>query len=168
MDVKRVNPFIEAFSAVMPQLGFSEVKTGSLSVKSKEIGCSGIVIVLGLLGDFKGNVAYIMETEAAKKIASVMMMGMPVEEIDEMAGSALSELSNMLTANAATCLDNIGVRLRFRTADAARGRKHVRTDELGPGALRRASGGPASRWRSTWRLKSKREAEKGACRATFI
>ncbi len=115
MDVKRVNPFIEAFSAVMPQLGFSEVKTGSLSVKSKEIGCSGIVIVLGLLGDFKGNVAYIMETEAAKKIASVMMMGMPVEEIDEMAGSALSELSNMLTANAATCLDNIGVSIEIST-----------------------------------------------------
>ena len=37
-----------------------------------------------------------------KKIASAMMMGMEVKEFDEIAQSAISELSNMLTANAST------------------------------------------------------------------
>ena len=47
--------------------------------------------------------------EGAKKIASTMMMGMPVDELDEMAKSALSELSNMLTANASINFSNDGI-----------------------------------------------------------
>jgi chemotaxis protein CheX len=44
-----------------------------------------------------------------------MMMGMPVENLDEMAQSALSELSNMLTANAATNLTAMGYEVDIST-----------------------------------------------------
>ncbi len=50
-----------------------------------------------------------------KKIASKMMMGLPVEELNEMAQSALSELSNMLTANASINFSNIGVNVNIST-----------------------------------------------------
>jgi len=64
---------------------------------------------LGIVGDKKGNVAYAIDTEGAKQIASIMMMGMPVDELDDMAKSAISELSNMLTANAAINFSNDNV-----------------------------------------------------------
>ncbi len=121
MDVKRVNPFIESFKSVMPQLGFGAVTIGRLSVKTKEVNCNGVVIVLGLLGDIKGNVVYRMQTEDAKKIASTMMMGLPIEEFDEIASSALSELTNMLTANAATCFYNIGISIEISTPTMLQG-----------------------------------------------
>ena len=121
MDVKYVNPFIESFQAVMPQLGFNEISIGKLSAKSKEVNCNGVVIVLGLLGGIRGNVVYTMQTEDAKKIASTMMMGMPVEEFDEMAGSALSELTNMLTANAATLFCNLGITVEISTPTMLQG-----------------------------------------------
>ena len=76
------------------------------SWKNRKIVASGIVLTLGIVGDKKGNVAYAIDTEGAKQIASIMMMGMPVDELDDMAKSAISELSNMLTANASINLSN--------------------------------------------------------------
>lgn len=115
MDIKYVNPFIESFATVMPQLGFSNVSKGSLSAKGKELISSGIIIVVGIVGSIKGNVVYVLEMDNAKKIASTMMMGMPVTELDDMARSALSELTNMLTANAATYFSNQNIPIDIST-----------------------------------------------------
>ena len=109
MDVKFVNPFIESFRNVMSQLGFSDIKTGKLTVKEKTFSGKGVVITVGIVGQITGNIAYVIDTENAKKVASQMMMGMPVEELDPMSRSALSELSNMLSANAATSFSNLDV-----------------------------------------------------------
>lgn len=75
----------------------------------------GILINLGIVGDIKGNIVYNIEGENGKKIASKMMMGLPVEKLNEMAQSALSELSNMLTANASINFSNIGVNVNIST-----------------------------------------------------
>lgn len=115
MDVKHVNPFVESFTSVMPQLGFSQVGIGKLSKKNKEVKNTGVLIILGVVGDIRGNVVYAMEMDVAKKIAETMMMGMAVEELDEMAQSALSELANMLTAHAATAFANIGTAIDIST-----------------------------------------------------
>ena len=109
MDVKYINPFIESFATVMPQLGFASTQKAGIGVKGKEIISSGVVIVLGIVGEIKGNIVYAMDFDSAKKIASTMMMGMPVEELDDMSNSALSELSNMLTANASINFSNDGI-----------------------------------------------------------
>ncbi|OYO51496.1 chemotaxis protein CheX, partial [Lachnotalea glycerini] len=115
MDIKYINPFIASFTTVMPQLGFNSIKKGNLSVKGKELISSGVIIVVGIVGAIKGNIVYVLDKEHAKKIASTMMMGMPVEELDEMAKSALSELTNMLTANAATCFSTSGIPIDIST-----------------------------------------------------
>jgi chemotaxis protein CheX len=109
MDVKYVNPFIEAFHSVMPQLGFCDVQTGEMSAKTKEVAATGVLVIVGIVGDVEGNVVYFTDIESAKKIASTMMMGAPVDEFDEMAESALSELTNMLTATATTVLASSGI-----------------------------------------------------------
>lgn len=126
MDVKNVNPFIESFTTVMPQLGFAQTKKGNLSLKDMELVTSGVVILVGIVGDIKGNVVYSLDIESAKKVASTMMMGMPVDEFDEMSKSAISELANMLTANAATIFSNIGTRIDISTPTLLHGdRKSV-------------------------------------------
>jgi Predicted inhibitor of MCP methylation, homolog of CheC len=125
MDVKHVNPFIESFASVMPQLGFSEVKKGNLSVKGQELNGNGVIIIVGIVGEIRGNIVYSIEIENAKKIASTMMMGMPVNEFDEMAKSALSELTNMLTANAATCFSTIGITIDISTPTLLHGENMV-------------------------------------------
>jgi len=108
LDAKLINPFIASFNHVMQQMGFSTIKTGTLSVKGRELEAEGLVLVVGLVGDLKGNIVYIMDEAIARQIASKMMMGMPVPEMDTMARSSLSELSNMLSAHAATGITALG------------------------------------------------------------
>lgn len=106
----------------MPQLGFSDMQIGQLSVKNREVIGSGVLIVLGIVGDIRGNVVYMLKTEDAMKIASIMMMGEPVEEFDDMAGSALSELTNMLTATAATHFYELGIKIDISTPTLLQGK----------------------------------------------
>lgn len=114
MDVKYINPFIESFDSIMPQLGLSNVQTGDLSVKTKEVITSGVLVLVGIVGDIKGNVAYRIDIEDAKKIAGTMMC-MEVSEFDDMAKSAISELANMLTATAATAFASSGISIDIST-----------------------------------------------------
>ncbi|MBU3112332.1 chemotaxis protein CheX [Clostridium lacusfryxellense] len=111
MDVNHINPVLEAFNIIMPQLGLNNIQKNGVSVKGKYIKSIGVVIIIGIIGDVKGNIIYGMSVDTAKKIASVMMMGMPVDNFDELPQSAISELVNMLTANVAMNFskDNIDV-----------------------------------------------------------
>lgn len=121
MDVKYINPFIQAFTAVMPELGFGDVQMGTLRGKGKEITGSGVFVILGIVGAIRGNAVYAIDIESAKQIASVMMMGAPVDEFDDMASSAISELTNMLTANAATAFADSGILIDISTPTMLQG-----------------------------------------------
>ena len=115
MDAKLVNPFVDAFATVMPQLGFPEPKRLKMGVKTKNAVSLGVAVIVGFTKQIRGNVVYNMSEDTAKFIASTMMMGMPVAEFDAMAQSAISELSNMLTANAATNLTGMGLEVDIST-----------------------------------------------------
>ncbi|KAJ50056.1 chemotaxis protein CheX [Clostridium tetanomorphum] len=133
MDVKLINPFIEAFYNVMPQIGFFKIEKGEVYLKEKHLSGTGVLINLGLVGDFKGNIIYGIDLESAKKIASTMMMGMPVSELDDMAQSAISELTNMLTANASINFSNMGKNINISTPTLIYGDKieiKVNTDKV--------------------------------------
>jgi len=121
VDANYINPFIQSFTSVMPDLGFGDVKIGILNGKGKEIAGSGVFVILGIVGAIRGNVVYTIDIEAAKQIASTMMMGAPVDEFDDMASSAISELTNMLTANAATAFSNNGILIDISTPTMLQG-----------------------------------------------
>ena len=115
MDAKLVNPFIDAFVSVMPQMGFQEPKRTKMYVREKNAVSLGVSVIVGFTKQIRGNVVYNMSVDTAKFIASTMMMGMPVAEFDTMAQSAISEMSNMLTANAATNLTGMGLEVDIST-----------------------------------------------------
>lgn len=99
----------------MPQLGFNNVVIGGFSAKKQEVVDSGLLIILGAVGDIRGNVVYTVDFNAAKTIASTMMMGAQVIDLDDMAKSALGELANMLTAHAATAMSKLGILIEIST-----------------------------------------------------
>jgi chemotaxis protein CheX len=99
----------------MPQLGFPEPKRLKMGVKTKNAVSLGVSVIVGFTKQIRGNVVYNMSEDTAKFIASTMMMGMPVAEFDGMAQSAISEMSNMLTANAATNLTGMGLEVDIST-----------------------------------------------------
>lgn len=123
MDVKMINPFIEAIMHIMPQLGFQSVTKGGMSVREQFVESKGVTILVGLTDDARGNIAYNMTEETAMKIASTMMMGMPVTSMDEMAQSAISEMTNMITGNAATIFERMGMRVDISPPSLVVGQK---------------------------------------------
>ena len=132
MDVKHINPVIESISNIMPQLGFARVSKKGVSLKGKDIDSPGVVIIIGLIGDVKGNIIYGLSIDDAKKVASQMMMGMPVDDFNEMAQSAISELVNMITANVATnySRDNISVDISTPTLVQGEFTANASTDKV--------------------------------------
>lgn len=121
MDVKYINQFLQAFANIIPQLGLGDVNKKGISLKGRFIESPGVVVIIGLIGDIKGNVIYGMSIDDAKKIASRMMMGMEVANFDELAQSAISELINMLTANVATNFANENINIDISTPTLIQG-----------------------------------------------
>jgi len=115
MDVNYINPILNSFASVMPQLGLTNVEKKGMRLKGRFIESPGVMIIVGIIGDIRGNVIYGLSLNDAKKIASTMMMGMPVDNFDELAQSAISELTNMLTANVATNFSNDNININIST-----------------------------------------------------
>jgi chemotaxis protein CheX len=109
MKVEFINPFISAAYLVLENIGNKKTDKGKLAVKSSPISGSEVNSLIGVTGDVKGQVLYSMSEQTAKNLASMMLMGMPVVEFDELCKSAISEVGNMITGNAASELSNDGI-----------------------------------------------------------
>lgn len=121
MNNEQLSAFSNAVRNIMPQLGIMEVVSGEIRECGKNIEASGIVCIVGIIGDLAGNVIFSMGEDGAKNIASTMMGGMEVLEIDELTQSALSELGNMLAANACIGLSELGFNVDISTPTLMQG-----------------------------------------------
>lgn len=121
MDANLINPFINSVTTILPQLGFQSVSRKGLSLGKKNLKLNGIILNLGIIGEKQGNVIYNVNEDTAKKIASTMMGGIQIEKLDDMAKSAISEMSNMLTANSSIGLSNLGIEVDISVPTMAYG-----------------------------------------------
>ncbi len=103
------NPVLAALEGTLPQLGFGSVERQKVELVGPKLSCKGVMINIGVLGSLRGAILMGMNLEDAKRFASTMMMGMEVNEMDEMAQSAISEMGNMVCANACTRYGEIGI-----------------------------------------------------------
>jgi chemotaxis protein CheX len=111
MNIEYINPFIEASQAVLKQIASMEAKLGKVYLKTAPYRSEDIIIMVGLTGKIRGQANFSMTRQLGMKIASCMMMGMPITEFDELSKSAIAELANMIMGNAATLLYNRGINI---------------------------------------------------------
>lgn len=121
VDVKLINPFLQASLDVIKTACSMDVTAGKPEISKTEFNESSVIIMLGITGQVKGQVLIDMNEESAKKLASSMMMGMPVDSLDDMALSALSELGNMIMGNAATLFSTSGISMDITPPSTLRG-----------------------------------------------
>ncbi len=125
MDIKYINSFISGFLNVTSMLGISGLQRTGLGKKAKLRTDNDINIIIGLVGDIRGNVVLAMQEATACKIASAMMGGMPVEKFDTMPRSAISELTNMMAGNSASQLEGQGVKVNITPPTLIHGQKMI-------------------------------------------
>ncbi|MCR4436456.1 MAG: chemotaxis protein CheX [Clostridiales bacterium] len=110
MNVEYINPFIEASQTVLKSIANIDSSIGKVYLRTSSYSSDTLAIVIGLIGDIRGQIIFSMNRAVACKIASAMMMGMPVYELDEVSKSAVAEAANMILGNAATLLYRKGVK----------------------------------------------------------
>ena len=121
MKAEYINSFIKASTEVLNNFVADKFSVGRPYIRNNPFPTREIIIILGITGDIKGQAVFSLTEDMAKKIASGMMMGMPVDEIDEMAKSALSELGNMIMGNSATLLFNVGAKIDITPPSLVKG-----------------------------------------------
>jgi chemotaxis protein CheX len=107
MRVEYINPFVEAAFNVLKEVLNSDVRRGELYLKSTSMPVMGVAAIVGLAGDVEGRVLFDMDKETALKVASTMN-GEQLNQLDELAKATITELANMITAQAVTKLHDLG------------------------------------------------------------
>jgi len=108
-NVEYINPFIAASKRVMKDFCNIDTDMGKPYLTKTVFEGDKFVILVGITGQLTGQVILSMSNETACNIASHMMMGMPVTELNDMAASAVSELANMILGNTATIFSTQGI-----------------------------------------------------------
>ena len=121
INVEYINPFLMAATNIIKDICQIDMQVGKPYVKQTAFADDSVIIMIGITGDMRGSVIIALTYNKALEIASKMMMGMPVTELDEMATSAISELGNMIMGNAATILSTKGVGIDITPPTLCRG-----------------------------------------------
>ncbi|MBE5942373.1 MAG: chemotaxis protein CheX [Lachnospiraceae bacterium] len=108
LDVNNINPFLQSTMSVFESVTQMKLTVGKPVLADFSFTEPTYSITVGVVGQMKGQAVLAMNVENAKVIASKMMFGMPIAELDEMACSALNELSNMIMGNTATVFSTQG------------------------------------------------------------
>jgi chemotaxis protein CheX len=108
MRVEYINPFVEAAFNVLKEVLNTEVKRGDLYLKSSSMQIMGVAALVGLAGDVEGRVLFDMTKDTALFVAGAMNGGEEFKAFDEMAKATITELANMITAQAVTKLHELG------------------------------------------------------------
>ncbi|GHV43382.1 chemotaxis protein CheX [Spirochaetia bacterium] len=107
MRVEYINPFVEAAFNVLKEVLNTDVKRGDLYLKSSTMQIMGVAALVGLAGDVEGRVLFDMSKETALNVASAMN-NEELKVLDDLAKATITELANMITAQAVTKLHDLG------------------------------------------------------------
>ena len=124
MDVKIINPFLNATIKVLKTMAFTEAKAGKPYVK-KDRGARGDVSgVIGITGDTEGSLSISFNEKCICAIVS-NMFGETITELNVEVEDAVGEITNMISGDARRELEVAGVLLKAAIPSVVSGKSHV-------------------------------------------
>ncbi len=124
MDVKLINPFINATINVLETMAFVKVSAGTPYVKQDNTAVGDVTGVLGLTGVAHGTIAVTFEEKCILTIVS-NMFGEEMESLNEDIADAVGELTNMISGQARRELDEIGRVFKAAIPSVITGKNHT-------------------------------------------
>ncbi len=107
MNVKFLNPFIEAAYETLLTDAKTEIRRGKLSLKNDAFVTEDVTVILSLVGQVEGLVFYSMNVRTALNLSSAML-GEQLEAFNELAQSGIAELGNVITGVASVKMADAG------------------------------------------------------------
>jgi chemotaxis protein CheX len=108
MKAEHINAFLKSASHILEMFQFSP-RIGAPSLRKTPFTGKDAITIVGVTGQLRGQVYLGFSKSDAIRIASGMMGGAAVNELDPMAQSAISEIGNMICGNATIQLSQIGI-----------------------------------------------------------
>ena len=108
MKEEYVNSFLVPVRLVWEKELGQPPELAGAEVVSHQFTTDSIAAVIGVSGRLKGNVLYGFSEQTAKQVVGTMMVEEVQSVSDEMGLSALGEIANMITGNAAAQLYSLG------------------------------------------------------------
>ena len=108
LSVELINPFLATAKKILSEVCFVEVTIQKPTLKETSFDKGHWVIIVGVTGELHGHVLLAMTERQACGIASKMAM-MDIQQMDDFASSAVSELGNMIMGNVATVFSSTGI-----------------------------------------------------------
>ena len=99
MNVKLLNPFIQAAVEVIKAEVNADVTRGDLSLQQSSLTSDDITVLINLVGDIYGVVMYGMSTATGLSIVS-KIMEQDFPELNSLALSGIGELGNVISGQA--------------------------------------------------------------------
>jgi chemotaxis protein CheX len=107
MNVKFLNPFVDAANEVISkETGFA-LQRGDLGLEKEAYVTDDITVIISLVGRVEGNVFYSMPTTTALALAS-RILGEELGHFNPLAQSGIAELANVITGQASVRLSQAG------------------------------------------------------------
>jgi chemotaxis protein CheX len=123
MDIKYVNPFINATLNVLETMAFTKAEAGKPYVKKDQVAPGDVSGVIGLTGNVSGTISV---SFAEKSILSIVsnMFGEEMKELNEEIKDAVGEITNMISGQARQELENLGRSLQAAIPTVIMGKNH--------------------------------------------
>ncbi len=108
INVKFMNPFVEAAAEVLRAEVQLNIKRGNLSLQKSSLTAGEITVLISLVGHVQGVVLYGLSINTGLALVS-RMMGQESKELDNLAQSGVAELGNVITGRATIKLSETGI-----------------------------------------------------------
>lgn len=126
MDVKLINPFINATLNVLETMAFTKARAEKPYLKKDQVACGDVSGVIGLTGEASGTISVSFTEKSILAIVS-NMLGEEIKELNEEIQDAVGEITNMISGQARRELEGLGKRLKAAIPTVITGKNHTIT-----------------------------------------
>ncbi len=126
MDVKYVNPFIEAAVHVLNTVAFTKAEFSKPYLKKDKVARGDVSAIIGLTGDVKGTIS-VSFTEKSILTIVTNMFKEEVTELNDEVRDAAGEIANMISGQARQKLEGLGRNLKAAIPTVIIGKNHTIT-----------------------------------------
>ena len=123
MDVRMINPFLEASVHVLRTMANVELNPGKPFLKKDTRALGDVSAVIGITGDARGSMALTFTENCIKAIVAELL-GIKVTKIDDEVTDAVGELTNIICGDARGRLGNEGFSLQAGIPAIITGKDH--------------------------------------------
>ncbi len=124
MDVRLINPFINATANVIETMAFMKIKAGRPYLKKDSVAKGDVTGVIGLTGVANGTISVTFQERCILKIVS-NMFDEEMKVLNEEIADAVGELTNMISGQARKELEETGKIFHAAIPSVITGKNHT-------------------------------------------